>query len=144
VPDAVAREKRESQHPQMHPSGGPGEVRLGTPRAARPEDEIAVAGPGRNLPDVVAAADDAMLVLRAQPYTVRGQLRATQSTPDPALQGVITTDLVLDVRLLEGATVRDLFTITGRGGGFTSDASALQARERLRDALRRHLQKESS
>jgi hypothetical protein len=97
------------------------------------------------LPDVIAAADDALNILQFNDYSVQGNLRWSQSQPDDGLQGIITTDLTLDVRFIDKQrSVRDAFTITSRGGGFTSDSSARQARERLRDALHEHLQKEHS
>jgi hypothetical protein len=106
-------------------------------------DEISVGEQGKALPDVVAAADDALNILRTQFHTVRGHLRSTQGQPDEGLRGLITTDLTLDVTLVDTqGVVQDTFTISSRGGGFTRDSSALQARERLRDALHEHLQKE--
>jgi hypothetical protein len=106
-------------------------------------DEISIGEREKALPDVVAAADDALNMLRTRFYTVRGHLRSRQGQPDEGLRGLITTDLTLDVTLVDTqGVVHDAFTITSRGGGFTSDASALQARERLRDALHERLQKE--
>jgi hypothetical protein len=106
-------------------------------------DEITVAEQDRALPNVVAAADDALNALQSQVCTARGHLWSTQSQPDEGLRGLITTNLTLDVTLIDTqGVVRDAFTITSRGGGFTSESSALQARERLRDALHEHLKKE--
>ena len=106
-------------------------------------DEIKVSEPGKELPDVLAARDDALNTLRSHRYTVRGHLRSTQGQADESLRGLITTDLTLDVMLIDTqGVVQDSFTISSRGGGFTRDSSALQARERLRDALLEHLQKE--
>lgn len=106
-------------------------------------DEITVGEGEKALPDVRAAADDALNTLRSQLYTVRGHLRSTQSLPDEKLQGLITTDLTLDVTLIDTqGVVRDAFTITSRGGGFTSEGSALQARQRLRENLHEHRSKE--
>jgi hypothetical protein len=114
-----------------------------TKPATRSHSAIAVSEQGRAIPELTAAADDALIMLRSHSHTVRGNLRGMQSAPDVSLQGLITTDLTLDVRLMDVAgVVRDSFTITSRGGGFTDDASGLQARERLRDALERHIQKE--
>jgi hypothetical protein len=111
--------------------------------ARAPHDEITVNEQSRGLPDVVAAADDALNSLRSQSYFVQGHIRSTQSEPNDQLQGLITTDLILDVKLIDNQdVVLDAFTITSRGGGFTSASSALQARERLRDVLHEHLRKE--
>lgn len=107
-------------------------------------DEITVSDQARGLPDAVAAADDALLALRSSACTVRGHLRGTQSAPDAGLQGLITTDLILDVKLIDSQNVvQESFTLTSRGGGFSPDASALQARERLRVALHNRVQKEN-
>jgi hypothetical protein len=107
--------------------------------------EITISEHRRALPDVIAAADDALNILQLKHYRVQGNLRWSQSQADDGLHGIITTDLTLDVRLIDTQrAVRDAFTITSRGGGFTSDSSARQARERLRDALHEHLQKEHS
>lgn len=101
---------------------------------------ISRVGDARDLPDVIAAADETLALLRRESISVRGQLRVTQSVPDPALQGIITTDLALDLTLANGnGHVRDMFTITSRGGGFTVDSSARQARARLRVALTERL-----
>lgn len=117
--------------------------RQSPPQARTPHDEITVSDECRGFPDVVAAADDALNVLRSQSYSVQGHLRSTQSEPNDQLQGLITTDLTLDVKLIGNQdVVFDTFTITGRGGGFTSTSSALLARERLRDMLQDHLRKE--
>ncbi len=114
-----------------------------TKPATRSHSAIAVSEQGRAIPELTAAADDALMMLRSHSHSVRGNLRGTQGDPDLSLQGLITTDLTLDVKLMDAAgVVRDSFTITSRGGGFTADASGLQARERLRDALERHIQKE--
>jgi len=108
-----------------------------------PLSEIRVGERERTMPEVVAAADDALAILQSHFPTVRGSLRGTQSEPDVALQGLITTDLTLDVKLIDmKGVVRQAFTITSRGGGFTADASGLQARERLRDAIRQRIGKE--
>jgi hypothetical protein len=109
----------------------------------QPVSEITLGEYERTMPEVVAAADDVLRMLRSQFPTVRGSLRGRQTEADVTLQGLITTDLTLDVKLIdqEGG-VRDAFTITSRGGGFTTDASGLQARERLRDALRQRMGKE--
>jgi hypothetical protein len=107
-------------------------------------DEITV-GEDSTLPDVAGAANDALSVLRSPLYRVQGRLRSTQSQPDAGLQGLITTDLTLDVTLIgTQGTIHDAFTVTSRGGGFTSDASALQARQRLRQALEDRRPKEHS
>ena len=125
-----------------------------TPSVTKPESrsggaarvsEITVSEHGRALPDVIAAADDALNILQFEHHRVQGNLRWSQSQADDGLQGIITTDLTLDVRFIDKQrSVRDAFTITSRGGGFTNDSSARQARERLRDALHEHLQKEHS
>lgn len=106
-------------------------------------DEITIDEQVGSLPEVHGAADDALNMLRSQFYTVRGHLRSTQSQPDEGLQGLITTDLTLDVTLTDiRGGVRDAFTVTSRGGGFRRDSSASKARERLREVLQEHLQKE--
>lgn len=111
--------------------------------AATRASEITVSERGRARPDVIAAADDALNILRSRHYRVQGNLRGTQSQPDDGLGGIVTTDLTLDVKLIDAQGVaRHAFTITSRGGGFTTDSSALQARERLRGALHEQLQKE--
>jgi hypothetical protein len=93
------------------------------------------------LPDVRAAANDALMLLREHYPLVAGSLRATQTGPDASLQGIITTNLTLDIRVLnDGGGATQTFTIMSRGGGFTVDESAGQARERLRAALTRHLE----
>lgn len=103
-------------------------------------DGISRVGDARDLPDVIAAADETSVLLNRKSISVRGQLRITQSAPDPALQGIITTDLALDLTLADrDGDVRDIFTITSRGGSFTVDSSARQARERLRVALTERL-----
>jgi hypothetical protein len=116
-----------------------------TPRSSRPtaRSEIMLGERERTMPEVMAAADDALTLLRSRFHTVRGNLRGNQTAPDAALAGLITTDLTLDVKLMDrDGVVLDAFTVTSRGGGFTADASGLQARERLRDALRMRIGKE--
>lgn len=112
-------------------------------RQAGPRSQITLGERERSMPEVVAAADDVLTILGSELPTIRGNLRATQSGPDMALQGLITTDLTLDLRLMnDTGVVVDAFTITSRGGGFTADASGLQARVRLLDALRKRIGKE--
>src|ERR1051325_8023468 len=64
-------------------------------------DRISRVGDATDLPDVVAAADEMLALLHRQSMSVEGQLRSTQSDPDPALQGIITTDLALDLTLTD-------------------------------------------
>ncbi len=109
----------------------------------KPHSEVTLGERERSMPEVVAAADDALMILRSQAHTVRGNLRGRQSDADAALAGLITTDLTLDVKLLDDeGIIRDAFTVTSRGGGFTADESGLQARQRLRDALQNRMKKE--
>lgn len=87
--------------------------------------------------------DDALTFLESSAHTVRGNLRGHQSEPDATLQGLITTDLILNVKLVDAqGAVRDAFTVTSRGGGFTADESGLQARQRLRDALQKRMKEQ--
>jgi len=109
----------------------------------KPHSEITLGERERSMPEVIAAADDALMILRAQARTVRGDLRGRQSDADAALAGLITTDLTLDVKLIDDeGIIRDAFTVTSRGGGFTADESGLQARQRLRDALQKRMKEE--
>jgi hypothetical protein len=120
----------------------PSRPRTTTPKATI-RSEIAIDEQERAIPGVVAAADDMLTALQSRSHAVRGRLRSTQSEPDASLQGLITTDLTLDVKLIDAeGVIQDAFTITSRGGGFTADASGLQARERLRHALEQHIWKE--
>jgi hypothetical protein len=106
-------------------------------------DEVSVDDEDKLLPNVVAAAGDALDALRSPRYVVRGHLRSIESQPNEDLQGLITTTFTLDVALLDGQRgVHESFTITSRGIGFTNETSALQARERLRSELLKHLQRE--
>lgn len=108
-------------------------------------DEITVDEPGKALPEVLAARDDILNMLRSNSYTMRGHLRSTQSEPNAELRGLITTDLTLDMKLVDSrGVVLDVFTATSRGGGFTSGTSAQQARQRLREALQEHRPRERS
>jgi hypothetical protein len=110
-----------------------------------PRHEITRSGGAKDVDEIVIAAEDVLDALRAQSHTARVRLRADQSAPDDTLQGLITTDLVLDVKLIDGTgSVNQSFTVTSRGGGFSSDASALQARTRLMSELRNRIGKESS
>lgn len=106
-------------------------------------DEITRIGAAKDVPDVVAAAEAVLEALRTETCVVRGYLRAEQSTPDDALAGLITTNLMLDVRLIDADGItKETFTVPSRGGGFSADESAFQARTRLIDELRRRRQKE--
>lgn len=111
-------------------------------RAAKktPHSEITLGEREQSMPEVVAAAEDVLTILHSQVHTVRGSLRGRQTEPDAALQGIITTDLTLDVKLIDTeGVVHSAFTVTSRGGGFTANESGLQARERLRDALQKRM-----
>jgi hypothetical protein len=122
------------------------------PRTAAPprvtesrRHEITRSGGAKDIGEIVGAAEDVLDALRAQSHAARVRLRADQTAPDDTLQGLITTDLVLDVKLMDGTgSVNHSFTVTSRGGGFSSDASALQARIRLMSELRNRLGKEPS
>jgi len=106
-------------------------------------DEVRVDEEDKLLPNVVAAAGDALNALRSPLYVVRGHLRSAESQPNEALQGLITTTFTLDVTLLDAQRgVHESFTVTSRGIGFTTESSTLQARERLRSELLKHLQRE--
>lgn len=128
--------------PQVSVRPGPGNE---SPSTKEPSDEIRVDEQDRSQPNVVAAAEDALNALRSQLYVVRGHLRSIQSQPNEALQGLITTNLTLDVTLLDAqGEVHESFTVKSRGVGFSNESSTLQAREGLRSDLLEHLQREHS
>jgi len=123
-----------SQPPVLLPS------KPATAAKNKPHSEITIGERERSLPEVAAAAEDALTILHSQVHTVRGSLRGRQTEPDAALHGIITTDLTLDVKIIDPeGVVRNAFIVTSRGGGFTADESGLQARERLRDALQKRM-----
>lgn len=145
---AVADRRQPVKHQRVTPERvTPASVPASSPatpsKAAPLRNLITTVGDAGALPAVGAIAEDALHMLQRKFGEIRGEIHSSQSVPDEGLQGLITTDLTLNVSVVGASgVVQRRFTIRSRGGGFTRDASASQACDRLRSELQTRLDQE--
>lgn len=100
---------------------------------------------GQPLPQLMSIVSDVLETQGFQPVATNGRFRATGNVTrtstkesDAALQGLITAQLQLHLRVVDTTNgfVLTSSDFDSRGGGFTADAAETQAIERLGTKLR--------
>ncbi|HEX8616207.1 MAG TPA: hypothetical protein VF911_01365, partial [Thermoanaerobaculia bacterium] len=101
----VADRRQQMKHQRVTPANIPAPASATPSQAAPLRNVITTIGDAGALPAVGAIADDALHMLQRRFSEIRGEVHSSQSVPDEDLQGLITTDLTLNVSVVGASDV---------------------------------------